>query len=151
MPSRSLDSLLQITLHLLLNDCSVLKEVVRSKVGGSITDHIDYDSCQDGLLLSTIAGINLKEVVCINLVLDPFFIFTAGWGVKGAAAATVLAQFVGVAVHAYKITTRGMLPARKKNKKSSIPAPKPVVSAPDGGNTEIKSGTVIRTILGANA
>jgi putative MATE family efflux protein len=88
---------------------------------------------------------------CINLVLDPFFIFTAGWGVKGAAAATVLAQFVGVAVYAYKLTTRGMLPARKKNKKSSIPAPKPVVSAPDGGNTEIKSGTVIRTILGANA
>jgi putative MATE family efflux protein len=84
----------------------------------------------------------------INLVLDPFFIFTAGWGVKGAAAATVIAQFAGVAVYVYKLLTRKMLPARKKKK--SIPVPKTVVSATDG-NTEIKSGTVIRTILGANA
>ena len=86
----------------------------------------------------------------INLVLDPFFIFTAGWGVKGAAAATVLAQFAGVAVYAYKLVTRGMLPARKKKKNNFPAVPKTVVSLPDG-NTEIKTGAVIRTILGANA
>jgi Na+-driven multidrug efflux pump len=44
-----------------------------------------------------------------------------------------------------------MLPAQKKNMKKSIPVPKTVVSAAPDSDTEIKSGTVIRTILGANA
>ncbi len=32
----------------------------------------------------------------LNTVLDPVFIFVFGWGVEGAAAATVLSQFVGL-------------------------------------------------------
>lgn len=31
----------------------------------------------------------------INLVLDPLLIFTAGWGIEGAAVATVVAQYTG--------------------------------------------------------
>jgi len=32
--------------------------------------------------------------VAVNLVLNPLFIFKFGWGIKGSAAATVIAQFV---------------------------------------------------------
>jgi len=40
----------------------------------------------------------------INMVLDPIFIFTAGWGIHGAGAATVVAQFITVfiAIIAFK-------------------------------------------------
>lgn len=34
--------------------------------------------------------------VGVNIVLAPLFIFTLNWGIKGAALATVLAQFVGM-------------------------------------------------------
>lgn len=39
--------------------------------------------------------------VLINLVFDPVFIFACGWGVKGAAAATVLAQSVSAGMSIY--------------------------------------------------
>ena len=41
--------------------------------------------------------ITLMTVV-INAVLDPIFIFSFGWGIKGAATATVLAQFLAFLV-----------------------------------------------------
>ena len=34
----------------------------------------------------------------LNIILDPIFIFTLGWGVKGAAWATLLSRFVAVAI-----------------------------------------------------
>ena len=34
----------------------------------------------------------------LNTVLDPIFIFTMGWGVKGAAYATIIGQIVGFAI-----------------------------------------------------
>lgn len=43
----------------------------------------------------------LKIVVVmnlINLVLDPLFIFVFGWGLQGAAAATLIAQWVGALI-----------------------------------------------------
>ena len=40
--------------------------------------------------LRVAAGVN-----GLNLVLDPIFIFVLGWGLTGAAVATVIAQFVG--------------------------------------------------------
>jgi MATE family multidrug resistance protein len=40
--------------------------------------------------LAVTAGLNL-----VNLIADPLLIFVAGWGLRGAALATVLAQWIG--------------------------------------------------------
>ena len=37
----------------------------------------------------------------LNTVLDPIYIFVLGWGVKGAAIATITAQFVSTVVLCY--------------------------------------------------
>ncbi len=48
-------------------------------------------------------GVNL-----INLVLDPLLIFVAGWGIQGAAIATVIAQYAGAIWFLHLIRSRGM-------------------------------------------
>jgi MATE family multidrug resistance protein len=48
-------------------------------------------------------GVNL-----INLVLDPLLIFGAGWGIEGAAVATVVAQFAGAVWFLRLVWARGM-------------------------------------------
>ncbi len=45
--------------------------------------------------LQRISMIITMVCACINLVLDPIFIFVFGWGANGAAIATVLSQLVG--------------------------------------------------------
>ena len=47
----------------------------------------------------------------LNIALDPVFIFLLGWGVRGAAAATVLSQLVSAA-GALRILTRGQAALR---------------------------------------
>ena len=48
-------------------------------------------------------GVNL-----INLLLDPLLIFVAGWGIEGAAIATVVAQYAGAIWFLRLIRSRGM-------------------------------------------
>lgn len=43
----------------------------------------------------------------LNTVLDPIYIFVLGWGVKGAAIATVTAQFVSTVVLCYYFLRKG--------------------------------------------
>jgi putative MATE family efflux protein len=57
----------------------------------------------------------------INLVLDPIFIFSAGWGLEGAAWATVVAQGVGAAMFLVLIARRDMA-RRPVDLKSTVPA-----------------------------
>lgn len=45
-----------------------------------------------------------------NIVLDPLFIFTFGWGVIGAAIATVIAQGVGFGLSVYWLRTKSDRP-----------------------------------------
>lgn len=45
----------------------------------------------------------------VNLVLDPLFIFTFGWGLGGAALATVVAQLVGASGFLVSLWRRGHL------------------------------------------
>jgi putative MATE family efflux protein len=72
----------------------------------------------------------------INLVLDPVLMFKAGWGVKGAAAATGLAQVGAVGTYAFYLVRRGMLPSLRKGQfKTTGKRP---------------TAAVFRTIVGAN-
>jgi MATE family multidrug resistance protein len=60
-----------------------------------------YQDTRTPLLVAV--GVNL-----INVVLDPLLIFGAGWGVEGAAIATVIAQYVGAIWFLRLIMTRNM-------------------------------------------
>ncbi len=44
----------------------------------------------------------------LNAVLDPLFIFGAGWGLEGAAIATVVAQWIGAAIFLLLLRRRGL-------------------------------------------
>ncbi len=57
----------------------------------------------------------------VNLVLDPLFIFVAGWGLVGAAWATVVAQGVGAGLFLYLIKSKNMA-TRPSSLKGSLPA-----------------------------
>lgn len=83
-----------------------------------------YGNTRIPLIASMVASL-------INLVLDPILMFPLGLGVKGAAAATALAQFGAAATYLYFLKSREMLP---KKSKSSI----------------INKADIVKTILGAN-
>lgn len=57
----------------------------------------------------------------VNLVLDPILIFGAGWGLEGAAVATVVAQWLGAALFIRMLSHRGMI-ARHQSIRSSLPS-----------------------------
>lgn len=47
---------------------------------------------------STLAMIGMTTSAVLNIILDPIFIFTLGWGVKGASAATAISKFISFCV-----------------------------------------------------
>lgn len=56
-----------------------------------------------------------------NIILDPIFIFTFGWGIKGAAYATVLSQFISCAwIVGYFLSGKSSLKLKKENLKLDI-------------------------------
>lgn len=57
----------------------------------------------------------------INLVLDPLLIFAMGWGLEGAAVATVFAQWVGAGIFLRLLVKRAMV-TRPKNLSEAIPS-----------------------------
>jgi putative MATE family efflux protein len=57
----------------------------------------------------------------LNLVLDPILIFTFGWGLEGAAIATVIAQYLGAMWFLGLIRSRGM-GARPTGLRASLPS-----------------------------
>ena len=50
--------------------------------------------------------IGLLTGCAINIVLDPIFIFVCGWGVKGAALATVLGEIANALLNVWYLATR---------------------------------------------
>ncbi len=61
----------------------------------------------------------------LNIALDPIFIFVLGWGIKGAAAATIIAQTVAAGFALYSFMSRKSgLKLRKKYLKFN----KPIIS-----------------------
>lgn len=66
--------------------------------------------------LKVALGVNL-----VNLVLDPLLMFTFGWGLEGAAIATVTAQYIGAVWFLRLLVTRDMA-ARPRGLKASLPS-----------------------------
>ena len=66
--------------------------------------------------LKVALGVNL-----VNLVLDPILIFTFGWGLEGAAIATVVAQYIGAVWFLRLLVTRNMA-ARPRGLRASLPS-----------------------------
>jgi putative MATE family efflux protein len=94
-----------------------------------------YGDATVPLIASLVAAI-------LNLVLDPLLMFSLGWGVKGAALATAIAQCGAALVYAIKLVQRKMIPSRKKSNVSESTVA--LHSAPS-------RFLILRTILGANA
>jgi Na+-driven multidrug efflux pump len=92
----------------------------------------------------------------INLVLDPLFIFKQGfgWGVRGAAAATVLSQLGAAAYYAHQLLKRGMLPpmpwSKNNNIKSSSSTAALLVEVADTTTSSSSRDGRIPTISGDN-
>jgi MATE family multidrug resistance protein len=57
----------------------------------------------------------------VNLVLDPVLIFGFGWGLQGAAIATVVAQWLGAVLFVRMLSRREML-SRHQNFKAALPS-----------------------------
>jgi MATE family multidrug resistance protein len=66
--------------------------------------------------LKVAVGVNLA-----NLVLDPLLIFVFGWGLEGAAIATVIAQYLG-AVWFLRLIISNDMAARPRGLKASLPS-----------------------------
>lgn len=66
--------------------------------------------------LKVALGVNLA-----NLVLDPLLIFAFGWGLEGAAIATVIAQYYG-AVWFLRLIVTGDMASRPRGLKASLPS-----------------------------
>jgi MATE family multidrug resistance protein len=56
----------------------------------------------------------------VNLILDPILIFGAGWGLEGAAVATVIAQWLGAMLFLRMLSRRRML-SRHESIRASLP------------------------------
>jgi len=69
-----------------------------------------------------IAMLTLLIGVTLNVVLAPIFIFGFGWGMKGAALATVISQGVSMVwVVAYFLGGRSLLRFRRRNLRLDVP------------------------------
>jgi putative MATE family efflux protein len=91
----------------------------------------------------------------LNLVLDPLLMFTAGWGVRGAAVATAISQVGAAATYAYNLVRRDMLP-RGENPNVMSDRTSSIIEATDidPAKVDVKPISriqIIRVILGANA
>ena len=72
------------------------REYMRIILYGNITQHL-YLGMNDMIRASGNPRKSMAIMltsVAVNLILNPLFIFKFGWGIKGSAAATVIAQFV---------------------------------------------------------
>lgn len=87
---------------------------------------------------TTIPLIASLVAASLNLILDPLLMFTMGWGVRGAALATAIAQCGAALVYGMKLVQRQMLSIKKNNLSVANPCVPSQIE-------------IFRTILGANA
>lgn len=76
----------------------------------------------------------------VNLILDPLFIFIFGWGLNGAAVATVLAQWLGAVVFLRLLASRSMV-SRPRDVQSALPT---LLSlGKDGALVSVRTGALL--------
>lgn len=75
----------------------ILWAAIPSMMGGVLSNIIRADGSPKFSMVVTVAG------ALINIILDPVFIYGFGWGVAGAAYATIIGQIVSFALGAFYI------------------------------------------------
>jgi len=76
-----------------------------------------------------IAMITMLIGAVVNIILDPLFIFVFGWGISGAAYATIIAQAVSsIWVMVYFLRQKSLLRISLENMKLNIPIIKRIVA-----------------------
>ncbi len=85
----------------------------------------------------------------INLILDPILIFVLGWGIVGAAAATVIAQWTGALIFLYLLLVRHREAFGVKLVRPSLKEMVPLLQI--GGHLMIRTGSLVATMTLATA
>lgn len=96
----------------------ILLGTIFNLVGFALNQSIRSDGSPKVAMTTMLIGCGL------NIILDPLFIFVFGWGIKGAAFATILSQAVSAACVLYYFT-RGN--SNLKIKKENLKFEKPLV------------------------
>lgn len=71
--------------------------------------HCTCGQHQDTLVLCRTPLIASAAANAVNLSLDLFFVFVAGWGVVGAASAATIGQYVGLTTMLFMLCWKGIL------------------------------------------
>lgn len=85
----------------------------------------------------------------INVILDPILIFGVGWGIAGAAAATLIAQWTGALIFLWLLLVRHR---EEFGVKPVVPRPRellPLIQI--GGHLLIRTGSLVATMTIATA
>lgn len=85
----------------------------------------------------------------INVVLTPTLIFIAGWGIAGAAAATVVAQWTGAAIFLWLLLARHREEFGVRLVRPTLEGMIPLMQV--GGHLLIRTGSLIATMTMATA
>ena len=87
----------------------ILLGVTFNLFGIGLSNMARTDGSPNMAMYSMLAG------ALINVVLDPIYIFVFHWGIKGAAIATITAQFIGATILLHYFLKKGHLRLRKEN------------------------------------
>lgn len=79
----------------------ILMGTVFNLLGIGLSNMARTDGSPNVAMYSMIAG------AILNTILDPLYIFVFGWGVKGAAIATITSQIIGACILLYYFTKKG--------------------------------------------
>lgn len=77
-------------------------------IGSGLSNMARADGSPKLSMISMLIG------AALNVILDPIYIFVLGWGVKGAAIATITSQFISAVVLLWYFAYKGNMRFRKK-------------------------------------
>lgn len=89
----------------------ILMGTVFNLLGIGLSNMARTDGSPNVAMYSMLAG------AVLNTILDPIYIFVFGWGVKGAAIATITSQIIGALILLYYFTKKSTMRLRKDHMK----------------------------------